>query len=160
MLRLGDTMNIRNVTTDDYERLSDVVNEWGARTNIFQIVPRLFFEHFQPTSFVIELHGETIGLVIGFISQTDDKQAYVHFIGINPNFRQQGIGRQLYKHFFKTVRNKGCNEILCITTPLNRTSIAFHEALGFQASKMKDYNGPGEDRITFSCLLNDEMSLS
>lgn len=143
-------MQIRNITTNDYERLADVVNEWGGRSNIYQIVPRLFFEHFQPTSFLIELHGETIGILIGFISQTDEKQAYVHFVGVNPKFRQQGIGRQLYKHFFDSVKQYGCLEVHCVTTPLNRASIAFHESLGFMANKQKDYSGPGEDRITFS----------
>lgn len=156
----GRAMQIRNVTTDDYERLSHVVNEWGGRTNVYQIVPRLFFEHFQPTSFIMELHDETIGIIVGFISQTDVRQAYVHFIGVNPKFRQQGIGRQLYKYFFTIVSQKGCKEVSCTTTPLNRTSIAFHEAIGFQAKKMKDYNGPGEDRITFSYHLQNDVVTS
>jgi RimJ/RimL family protein N-acetyltransferase len=37
-----------------------------------------------------------------------------------------------------------------VTSPANTESIAFHEALGFQAERVAhDYDGPGEDRVLF-----------
>lgn len=153
-------MKIRHVTGEDCARLTDVVNEYSSRSNVSAIVPRLFFEHFQQTSFIIEAAGETIALLIGFISQTNKQQAYIHFIGVNPAYRQQGIARQLYTHFFHVVQQQyGCTEVSAITTPINRTSIVFHESLGFTLQKIEDYNGPGEARIVMSLGLTEENAI-
>ena len=46
------------------------------------ILPKLFFIHFEGTSFVAEGDdGELIGFVCGFLSQTADDEAYIHFVG-------------------------------------------------------------------------------
>ncbi len=38
----------------------------------------------------------------------------------------------------------------CVTSPANEGSVAFHEALGFEAERVAhDYDGPGEDRVLF-----------
>ncbi len=34
------------------------------------MLPKLFFVHFQETSFIIEEDGETLGFLCGFFSQT------------------------------------------------------------------------------------------
>ncbi len=70
-----------------------------------------------------------------------------------------GWGRELYHHFFQTVKQKGCDTIRCITSPVNKGSISFHTKLGFaveKGDKMVDgidvtsnYDGKGNDRVTF-----------
>jgi GNAT superfamily N-acetyltransferase len=77
------------------------------------MLQRLFFEHFQPTSFVIEQHAEIQGFLVGFQSQTTPTQAYIHFVGVHTGMRGQGIGRRLYEHFFEVVRQLGCTEARC-----------------------------------------------
>lgn len=114
------------------------------------LLPRLFFEHFQPTSFILETENKLVGFLIGFISQTNSDEAYIHFVGVNPNYRKQGHANHLYDLFINKVKKKGCNKIHCITTPINMGSIAFHKAMGFEVQLAKDYAGKEQDRIVFS----------
>ena len=143
-------MQTRNIIDEDYTKVMHVVDDWWGGRSMTHLLPRLFFEHFQPTSFVIERDGELVAFIIGFVSQTNPNEAYIHFVGVNPDYRKQGYVNDLYQLFFSTVRLFGCNKVRCITTPVNTGSIAFHEALGFEIQLGKDYAGEGLDRILFS----------
>jgi ribosomal protein S18 acetylase RimI-like enzyme len=113
------------------------------------ILPKLFFIHFEGTSFVAEGgDGELLGFVCGFLSQTEDDEAYIHFVGVDPEQRGEGLGRALYERFFEEVRASGRTVVRCVTSPVNQRSVAFHESLGFQAERVvPDYDGPAEDRV-------------
>ena len=112
------------------------------------MLPRLFFLHFEGTSFVAEDGDDLAGFVCGFLSQTDPEEAYIHFVGVAPEQRGAGIGRMLYERFFDEVRNQGRSVVRCVTSPTNERSVAFHEALGFEVARVaEDYDGPGEDRV-------------
>jgi len=113
------------------------------------ILPKLFFIHFEGTSFVAEdPDGELLGFVCGFLSQTADDEAYIHFIGVTPEDRGDGLGRALYERFFEEARANGRTSVRCVTSPVNQGSLAFHEAMGFQVERVvEDYEGPGEDRV-------------
>ncbi len=125
------------------------VNVWWGGREMAPILPRLFFLHFEGTSFVADDdEGELAGFVIGFLSQTDPQEAYIHFIGVSPARRGEGIGRTLYERFFAEAREQGRSLVRCVTSPANEDSIAFHEALGFEVDRVaEDYDGPGEDRV-------------
>lgn len=96
-------MNIRNIKEDDYPHIISRLNDWWGGRKMSSMLPRLFFQHFNDTSFVIEKDREIAGFIVGFLSQTEPNTAYVHFVGVNPNFRKQGIGRQLYDRFASSV---------------------------------------------------------
>ena len=143
-------MQVRNIIAEDYFSVSSVLNDWWGGRPMTHLLPRLFFEHFQPTSFVIEAKDELVAFIIGFVSQTNTHEAYIHFVGVHPHYRKQGLANHLYELFINTVKGMGCKEVHCITTPINTGSIAFHEALGFDVQLSKDYAGEGQDRIVFS----------
>jgi ribosomal protein S18 acetylase RimI-like enzyme len=113
------------------------------------MLPKLFFIHFEGTSFVAEdTDGELLGFVCGFLSQTADDEAYIHFVGVTPEDRGDGLGRALYERFFEEARANGRTSVRCVTSPVNQGSLAFHEAMGFQVERVvEDYDGPGEDRV-------------
>jgi ribosomal protein S18 acetylase RimI-like enzyme len=115
------------------------------------MLPTLFFLHFEGTSFVAEdERGDLTGFVCGFLSQTNPDEAYIHFVGVSPDHRAEGLGRSLYERFFDEVRAQGRTVVRCVTSPANQRSVAFHEALGFEVERVaEDYDGPGEDRILF-----------
>lgn len=152
-------MNIRPIDERDHTPISAVVNEWWGGRQMAGLLPRLFFVHFQDTSFAIEEDGRIIAFLIGFVSQTDPRQAYIHFVGIHPDQRKRGLGKRLYQLFFETVRSRGCDTVRCITAPINSGSIAFHQRMGFQIEHSDrerdgvpytaDYDGPGQDRVLF-----------
>jgi GNAT superfamily N-acetyltransferase len=131
------------------------------------LLPRLYFQHFTTTSFLVEHdgsgdtggsggnEGEIAAFLIGFLSQTDPETAYVHFTGVAPKLHGQGLGRALYLAFFKLARSHGRRYVHCVTSPENTASQAFHTRIGFTASAVKpDYDGPGFDRVTFSIDLS------
>ncbi|WP_323181790.1 GNAT family N-acetyltransferase [Streptomyces sp. NBC_00424] len=129
--------------------------EAGARERAL-LLPRLYFQHFTTTSFLVEDDGgEVAAFLVGFLSQTDRETAYVHFVGVDPVLHGRGVGRALYRAFFDLVRAHGRRWVHCITSPQNMASQAFHTRLGFTASGVQaDYDGPGLDRATFTIDLS------
>jgi len=115
------------------------------------MLPQLFFVHFEGTSYVADdEEGQLAAFLIGFLSQTDPDEAYIHFVGVSPEHRGGGLGRQLYERFFDDARAAGRTRVRCVTSPANEGSVAFHEALGFTSERVAhDYDGPGEDRVLF-----------
>jgi ribosomal protein S18 acetylase RimI-like enzyme len=144
-------VTIRHAQPSDYGRVIQHVNAWWGDREMAPMLPKLFFLHFEGTSFVAEREDGTIaGFLCGFLSQTSDDEAYVHFVGVAPDQRGSGLGRDLYERFFETARAHDRTVVRCVTSTANEESIAFHEALGFEIDRVaKDYDGPGEDRVLF-----------
>ena len=150
-------MKTRTVVEGDYFKVMDVLNDWWEGRQMTHLLPRLFFEHFQTTSFIVEDDGALAAFLIGFVSQTRPNEAYIHFVGVRPELRKSGLARQLYQRFFTAVRNMGCNTVRCITSPVNEDSVSFHTRMGFSVSVGTDYAGSGQDRILFSKNIDSEM---
>lgn len=152
-------MEFRNVRELDYIPVISIIDNWWGGRHMADMLPKLFFQHFQDTSFVAEQDGQIIGFLIGLVSQTIPTEAYVHFIGVHPDCRKDGVAKSLYQMFFEKVREKGCNVVRCVTSPINKTSIAFHTRMGFQIEKgtgevdgvpvTMNYDGIGQDRVLF-----------
>jgi ribosomal protein S18 acetylase RimI-like enzyme len=143
------SLEIRHAQPSDYGRVIGRVNSWWGGRDMAPMLPKLFFVHFEGTSFVIDDdEGQLAGFLIGFLSQADDDEAYIHFVGVAPEHRGEGIGRSLYERFFDEARSHGRKRVRCVTSPVNERSVAFHEAMGFAVEKVaEDYDGPGEDRV-------------
>lgn len=158
-------MNIRHIRSSDHSVIRSHVDDWWGGRSMSHLLPRLFFDHFQDTSFIVEENGEILAFLIGFISQSSPETAYIHFVGVHPEKRNKGWGRTLYQRFFETIQQKGCHKVECITSPVNQDSIAYHTRLGFaivpgdQESEEgiwihPDHDGPGQDRVVFRKELN------
>jgi GNAT superfamily N-acetyltransferase len=152
-------MESRHVRESDHASVISVVDEWWGGRRMAGMLPKLFFDHFQDTSFIAEEGGRPIAFLIGFVSQSRAGEAYIHFVGVHPDQRGRGLGAQLYEQFFAAVRARGCDTVRCITSPVNAGSIAFHTRMGFLAEPgdgdaagvpfARDYDGPGQDRVRF-----------
>jgi ribosomal protein S18 acetylase RimI-like enzyme len=141
-------VRIRHARPSDYGRIIGRVNVWWGGRNMAPVLPQLFFLHFDGTSFVAEDEDSLAGFLCGFLSQTKADEAYIHFVGVSPERRGEGIGRALYERFFDEAQAQGRSTVRCVTSPANQESIAFHDALGFEVERVaKDYDGPGEDRV-------------
>ena len=150
----------------DYATVSAVVDAWWGGRPMRGLLPRLFFEHFKPTSFAFEEERHLVGFLVGFRSQTDPPIAYIHFVGVDPAARGRGIGRGLYDRFFRVVADLNCREVRAITSPVNKGSIEFHRHLGFEIEPgdgevdglpvTRDYGGPGQDRVLFRKRLGEK----
>ena len=153
-------MRIRHATPADYDVVIRVLDDWWGGRQMADMLPRLFFVHFRDTSFVAEDNGDVVGFLVGFLSQTSDDEAYIHFAGVEPDHRGQGIARALYERFFEAAAADGRAVIRCVTSPVNTESVAFHTHLGFAIQPgdteiagvdvHRSYDGPGEDRVVFA----------
>jgi ribosomal protein S18 acetylase RimI-like enzyme len=152
-------IRIRHIEESDYDAIISLLNEWWGGRPMATMLPRLFFRHFSETGFFAELGDQAVGFLIGFFSARFNSEAYIHFAGVHPNHRKKGIGRYLYHRFFDVSRKHGRSIIRCVTSPVNKKSIAFHRSMGFQLEPStensngipihRNYDGPGEDRVLF-----------
>lgn len=149
---------MRNLREEDHAAVVSVADEWWGGRRVSDKLPRLFFRYFRDTSFVIEGNGELVGFIVG-IASPGVKEAYVHFAGVHPEFRGRGIASRLYETFFKEAHRRSCSKVRCITSPVNRGSIAFHRRMGFGilpgdgehngVSVHADYDGDGKEKVVF-----------
>ena len=83
---------IRHAQPPDYGRVIQHVNAWWGGREMAPMLPKLFFLHFEGTSFVAEREDGTLaGFLVGFLSQTNPEEAYVHFVGVAPDQRGTGL---------------------------------------------------------------------
>lgn len=132
------------------------------------LLPKLFLQFFSGTSLVREDEsGAVEAFLVGFYSGDNDHDAYIHFVGVDPRLRGQGVGRGLYEAFFRGATEAGRKEVLAITSPGNTGSIAFHRAMGFELEAgdreidgvpvHSDYDGLGQARVCFRKRLNGTL---
>ena len=95
---------IRPLRPSDHAPVIAVIDEWWDGRPMAQMLPRLFFDHFTDTSFAADRDGALAGFLVGFVSPAQPGEAYIHFVGVDPGERSQGLGRRLYGTFFDAVR--------------------------------------------------------
>jgi ribosomal protein S18 acetylase RimI-like enzyme len=154
-------VTLRPLRADDHAPIIRVLDAWWGGRPMRDMLPRLFFEHFNTTSFIAERDGEIAGFLVGFFSPAHADEAYIHFVGVHPHHRGEGVGRMLYDRFFALMRGHGRAVVRCVTSPVNAGSIGFHTRMGFAPKPSEtnnadgvpyaaDYDGPGEGRVLFS----------
>lgn len=154
-------MTVRTACEADYDAIAEAIRTWwrqpgfdtpAAARERAALVPRLWLQHFAGTSAVAERDGELVGFLIAFFSADRADEGYIHFVGVSPSARREGIARALYERFFELCRGAGRRRVRCVTTPGNEDSLRFHRAMGFaiEGGEAKaDYDGPGVHRIAF-----------
>jgi ribosomal protein S18 acetylase RimI-like enzyme len=160
---MTDDIRFRRPVEADHPRLIGQVDDWWGGRKVHSILPRLWLQHFNGTSWVAEdADGRLVGFLVGFLSPKHPDQAYIHMVGTSPNHRRSGLGRRLYERFFEDVRARGAQRVTAITWPGNRISVGFHRAMGFTAADgpgtqnlygtpaYPDYDADGDDRVVFS----------
>jgi ribosomal protein S18 acetylase RimI-like enzyme len=155
-------MQYRNIDVSDYEYVIERLNSWWGGRNMANMLPRLFFTYFQDSSFICIDDNKIVGFLVGFVSDAVKYTGYVHFIGVDPEYRRSNIAKTLYSNFFQYCHDKGVSSVKCVTSPVNQVSIAFHQRLGFKASNydnqgnpvpVLNYDGPDEHRVIFKLQL-------
>ncbi|QPC45872.1 GNAT family N-acetyltransferase [Mangrovibacillus cuniculi] len=152
-------MKLRIATSSDFDSISPLLNVWWGGRQMVDMLPRLFFQHFSSTSLVMEQDDEIIGFLVGLLSQDHVEEAYIHFVGVHPNHRKKNIAKVLYEEFYEIAKDNERSIVRCVTSPVNKASVAFHTKIGFEVEegdKLVDgvdvhtnYDGNGQDRVLF-----------
>jgi ribosomal protein S18 acetylase RimI-like enzyme len=148
----------RTATATDADAIATAIETWWAR-HLRHFVHPLFLEHFGDTCLVVEHQGRLVAFLVGVLSQRHPGEAYVHFLGVHPDYRHLGLGSELYERFAALVRPRGGRVIVAETGAFNAQSIAFHRRLGFTFEEgdelvdgvpvQRDFHGTGEDVVLF-----------
>ena len=153
------TLTFRSARGEDYDFVVRRIDDWWGGRRMAERFHRLFFEYLGDTAINAEDDGHIVGFLAGVCSTSQPGAAYVHFVGVDPEHRASGLGRALYERFFALASERGCGTVHAVTSPVNRGSIAFHRALGFETvagdSEVDgfpvhtDHLGPGFDVVEF-----------
>lgn len=130
---------LRRPLPEDHARVVAVVDEWWDGRPMAAMLPRLYFEHFAGTSLVAESRsGDLLGFLVGFASADVPDEGYVHFVGVAPSARGDGLGRLLHDRFATEMALGGRRTVRCVTSVVNEPSVAFHTAIGFGVDGERD----------------------
>lgn len=133
------TAVIRPARTADHPAIVRAIDSWWGGRTLSGLLPSLFLEHFAGTSLVAEDEvGAMAGFLVGFDSPDHRGEAYVHFIGVRPDTRGSGLGRELHDRFAREARDRGIDTVRCVTSTINTASVAFHTAIGFEIDGSDD----------------------
>ena len=147
---MNPDITLRTATPADYDPIIAVVDDWWGRP-IRHALPRVFLDHFYATSTVAEADGALAGFLIAFLSPSEPDQAYIHFVGVHPDRRGEGLARVLYERFFAVAAADGRRQVHAITAAVNTRSIAFHTAMGFTVTDpIPDYDGDAAPKVVFT----------
>lgn len=151
-------MELRSLRESDHGVVVPVVDAWWGGRRVADKLPRLFFRYFAETSFAVEEGGEVVAFLVGIVGSPPE-EAYVHFVGVRPDYRSRGVARRLYEAFFEKARDRGCHSVRAITSPVNKGSIAYHAKLGFDVVPgdgetdgvrvHTNYDGDAKEKVVF-----------
>lgn len=151
---------IRQAVPSDHPRIMAVMPAWWYGRDLRPMLPRLFLDHFHDTSLIAEGREGLAGFLVGFLSASHRNEAYIHFVGVHPLHRKQGLARELYHRFFAICAKHGRDVVRACTSPVNHGSVAFHQRLGFDIEAgdaevqgvpvALDYNRPGDHKVRFT----------
>ena len=142
-------MKIRDITKSDFDYIVSVLDRWWGGPSSERAHP-IFFYELGEQALIAEADGEVVGFLLGFVAPTHPPTAYVHLVGIHPDHRRRGVGKDLYETFNERARAAGAVRLKAITNVGNDGSIRFHEALGFAVEEREDYAGRGRSRVVFT----------
>ena len=147
-------MRIRGITKADYAFIVSVLDKWWGGPSR-ELAHPLFYYELGHEALIAEIDGEVAGFLLGFHVRShedpDARQvAYIHMVGIHPDHRRRGVGKDLYEHFTERARVAGAVRLKAITNVGNEGSIDFHRALGFDVVEDPDYAGTSRARIVFT----------
>lgn len=84
--------------------------------------------------------------------------AYMNNVGVDPEYRQMGIGEQLMTHLQTVAASRGANVLTLEVRSKNASAIALYEKLGYKnhGTRRFFYRDPPDDALIMTKLLVEE----
>lgn len=87
-----------------------------------------FLKRNPETCFVAETDQTIIGVII---VGNDGRRGYIYHAAVNPQYRKQGIARQLVNSAMQALEQCGINKVALVVFEKNENGNAFWEKIGF-----------------------------
>lgn len=134
-------MIIRKICEADIPALIYVCDTCEHLTTERSSIYWLFAKFFYNTSFVSEVEGQIVGILLGFLAPVEPKCGFVHILGVLPDFRGSGIARDLLNRFEEAASDQEAKSI-CLTAEVeNESGKAFYKRVGFGRPTLIDKAG-------------------
>ena len=138
------TIKIRLMTNDDFEAVVGL-DEKILKTSRLQYYEMKFdklfrSKEFLPTSLVAELEdGTVVGFVMGELYMGEygifQEEATLDTIGVDPDYQQKGVGKQLINEYMDHLKEVGVKKITTLIDWNYSRMIHFFSANKFSPSK-------------------------
>jgi len=138
------TVNIRLMKADDFESVVGIDRKIveAPRTGYYELKFEKLFQSkdYIPTSLVAETEdGTVVGFVMGELYMGEygifQESATLDTIGVDPDYRRQGIGQRLIEEFMEHLRTIGVQKIITLVDWDDSRLIHFFRANKFSPSK-------------------------
>ena len=100
----------------------------------------------QPELFLVaEVEGKIIGTVM---AGYEGHRGWINYLGVDPAYQRQGIGRQLMSAAEEKLQARGCPKVNLQVRSTNSAVIAFYNAIGYAVDdvtslgKRLEHDGP------------------
>ncbi len=140
---------IRKMTLDDFDQVVAIDQisfslPWPARSFRFELTDN-------PASrcWVVELDGRVVAMLVGWFIVDE---LHIATIATHPEFRGQGIGRDLLSHALRSAREEGAVKSFLEVRESNEVAQKMYRSFGFveDGRRSEYYKDNAEDAILMS----------
>ena len=137
------TMKIRLMKADDFDAVVGIDGKvlQTARPEYYRVKFEKLFNtnDYLPVSLVAEEAGKVVGFVMGELYLGEygifQEEATLHTIGVDPDYQQKGIGKNLINEFVDHLRKVGVQKLNTLVDWNDSKLIHFFSANQFSPSK-------------------------
>ncbi|MGN0550272.1 MAG: GNAT family N-acetyltransferase [Acutalibacteraceae bacterium] len=125
-------MEIRAMVPQDYERVFAMwqITSKRALSHADEKEPMIkYLERNKGLSQVAVVDGEIVGTVL---AGHDGRRGFIHHMAVLPEYRRQGIAKQMAKKAIKGLQKEGIDKTHLFCYEDNKTGQAFWKSLGFE----------------------------
>lgn len=146
-------IEIKTMTEDHVPQIAEIEklcfsDPWSEKSVASELSNRL-------SLWLVALDGDTVAGYVGSQSVLDE--ADMMNVAVHPDYRRQGIGRDLVLTLTEALQKKGIRGLMLEVRQSNAPAIALYEKLGFQQVGLRPnyYRNPKENAL----ILRKELSL-
>ena len=144
--------SIAKTVYDDIARMAFLEKQLYSN----QAYPPLFFyqalQQWRDTFLSLKVDNKVAGYSL-MVPLADNALALMSLL-IGKSFQGQGLGKELLQQSILLAQSLHYKRLELSVSPKNKSAVCLYEGFGFQATdSIKDYLGPGEDRILMSLSL-------
>ena len=121
---------------DDMSRIQAVITKSPEQIE-FRRILREHSANGEDASFVAEKEGKVVGFMISYIVLSGfgvEKSAWIAYLGVDPRYMGQGIGKRLAQEIFSVYKEKGIQNIFTSVRWDSADLLSFFKTLGFDRS--------------------------
>lgn len=157
---------IRHPKENDFLIIAELAEKCPPMATERNSIYHIFTKYFKNTCLVAVNGNKIVAFLLGFISQVNRREGYLHLLCVHPQWRKKGIAKVLVDKYCHILRQNGCRKVILITSPKNSVAINLYKKLGFKAYNgmntiqigdirvFKDYNGKDDHKVIFQKMLD------